>query len=154
MARLSPILILSALTFGAAAAQTTLHTAPAPHSEPCTEYFAECGLRAEVKGDHEIARSAWSRAAEEGDYLAAVWLAQVYEHGHLGDGGYVQAYKWYDIAAALHGIDIDKLPPGSRENNEAEINYRDDAARHLTSVQIADAQRMSREWLARRGGGR
>jgi hypothetical protein len=136
-----------------AVGQTTLHTAPALQSEPCTNEgdLADCGLRAEQNKDYEIARSAWSRAAEKGDHIAAFWLAGMYQDGHLSDDGYVQAYKWYDIAAALHGIEIDKLPPGSDQDNKVDINYRDDVARHLTPAQIADAQRMSREWLARRG---
>ena len=150
--------ILAAASLASAAAQTAVHTAPKLHSQRCgdNEGLANCGLEANTNGDYDVARDAWARAAaQEGDHLAAIWLGELYDAGHSGfPDSAVQAYKWYDIAAALHGIEIDKLPPGSIGSNQTEINYRDYVARQLTPAQIADAQRMSREWLARRGAGR
>jgi TPR repeat protein len=71
------------------------------------------------------------------------------ENGHGGDKDYMQAYKWYDIAAAIHAAEIDKLPPGAIESNQQEINYRDYVARQMTTTQIADAQKLAREWSVR-----
>jgi hypothetical protein len=135
-------------------AQTPLHKAPSDTSNPCagpegTVDLAECGMEASRNENYSVARTAWSRAAEGGDHLAAIWLAGLYENGQGGDKDNVQAYKWYDVAAAIHAAEIDKLPPGAIENNQQEINYRDYVARKLTTAQIADAQRLAREWLVR-----
>ena len=50
---------------------------------------------------------------------------------------YVQALKWYDHAA----VRGDKL----------ETKIRDIIARRMTPSQIDEAQRLAREWLAKRG---
>jgi hypothetical protein len=135
-------------------AQTPLHKAPADTSNPCagpegTVDLAECGLEASRNENYSVARTAWSRAAEGGDHVAAIWLAELYENGQGGDKDNVQAYKWYDIAAAIHAAEIDKLPPGAIESNQQEINYRDAIARKLTPDQIAEAQKLAREWMTR-----
>ena len=58
-----------------------------------------------------------------------------------------QAYKWYDIAAATHGVCIDRLPPGTnRENNQREINYREAVAKQMKPEEITEAQQLAREW--------
>jgi formylglycine-generating enzyme required for sulfatase activity len=100
--------------------------------------------------NYVVAQTAWTKAAEQGDHLAAVWLGQLYGGGDLGQKDPFQAYKWYDIAAYLHGLEIDRLPPGSREDNQLEINWRDSTARQLTPEQVSDAQKQSRDWIAQR----
>jgi hypothetical protein len=133
-------------------AQTPLHKAPPDHSNPCagvgddTEALAECGMEAARKQNYDVARNAWSAAAERGDYVAAIWLGGTYD-AVGGEKNYVLAYKWYEIAAAVHGEQIDKLPPGSDVSNQREINYREEAAKHLAPDQIAVALNMAREWL-------
>jgi hypothetical protein len=136
-----------------ARAQTPLHKAPADISNPCagpegTVDLAEC-MEALRNENYSVARTAWSRAAEGGDHGVAIWLAELYENGQGGDKDYVEAYKWYDMAAAIHAAEIDKLPPGAIENNQQEINYRDYIARQLTTAQIADAQKLAPEWSVR-----
>jgi TPR repeat protein len=138
-------------------AQTAEHSTPKVHSAPCTdaEDLTDCGLRADVHKDYDIAISAWSRGAEQGDSTSAFWLAELYEDGHGGvEQILVHAYKWYDIAAALKAIEIDKLPAGSDSSNKAEINYRNAIPKHMPPSQIGDAQMMAREWLSRTANAR
>jgi TPR repeat protein len=59
-------------------------------------------------------------------------LGLVYEIGQGVPQDYVRAYMWYHLAAA-------------RGNQEA-LRNRDDAAQHMTSAQIAEAQKLAREW--------
>jgi hypothetical protein len=148
------VLALLICAISPAQAQTPLHKAPADTSNPCsgpegTVDLAECGMEASRNQNYSVARTAWSRAAEGGDHLAAIWLAELHENGHGGEKDYVEAYKWYDIAAAIHAAEIDKFPPGAIESNQQELNYRDYVARRLTTTQIADAQKLAREWLVR-----
>jgi len=78
-------------------------------------------------------------------------LAYVYGEGRGGaPTDYTEAYKWYDIAAAIVGAKINELPVAashSREkDNSDQLWYRDQVAKHMTSEQIAEAQRLAREW--------
>jgi TPR repeat protein len=92
----------------------------------------------------------WRRAANRGNAAAQMKLAGLYE----GRGGipadYTQAYKWYDIAAAIIGAKIDALPVAASHNGEKDNSdqlwYRDQVAKHMTAAQIAEAQRLAREW--------
>jgi hypothetical protein len=92
----------------------------------------------------------WRRAANRGNAAAQMKLAGLYE----GRGGipadYTQAYKWYDIAAAIIGAKIDTLPVAASHNGEKDNSdqlwYRDQVAKHMTAAQIAEAQRLAREW--------
>jgi hypothetical protein len=102
-------------------AQTPLRKAPADTSDPCVgvesaDGLASCGMDAFRNKNFAVARSAWSNSAERGDHLAAIWLAGLYADGDGGEKDNVQAYKWYDIAAAIHGAEIDKLPSGAKED--------------------------------------
>ncbi len=59
-----------------------------------------------------------------------------------GDGwgvpqDYVQAHMWYNLAAS-------RLPPGKDRDLAAE--NRDIIAERMTPAQIAEAQRLAREW--------
>jgi uncharacterized protein len=78
-------------------------------------------------------------------------LAYIYGEGRGGiPTDYAEAYKWYDIAAALVGEKIDALPVAASHNGEKDnsdqLRYRDQVAKHMTSEQIAEAQRLAREW--------
>jgi uncharacterized protein len=111
-----------------------------------------CGDNARLSGNHIIAMKWWRRAADRGNASAQMKLAHLYE----GRGGipkdYTQAYKWYDIAAAIVGAKIDELPvccsksQRAKKDNSDQLWYRDQVAKHMTSEQIAEAQRLAREW--------
>ena len=109
-----------------------------------------CGDSARLSGNYVIAMKWWRRAADRGNAAAQMKLAGLYE----GRGGiptdYTQAYKWYDIAAAIIGAKIDALPVAASHNGEKDNSdqlwYRDQVAKHMTAEQIAEAQRLAREW--------
>ena len=50
---------------------------------------------------------------------------------------YVLAHMWYNLAAA-------RLPPG--EDGDMAVRNRDLIAKRMTPEQIAEAQRLAREW--------
>ncbi len=129
----------------------------------------DAGLAAYERGDYAAALKEWKPLAEQGgaaaqydlglmyangqgvprDYVQAVkWYRRAAEHGHaaaqnnLGfmyDKGwgvprdYVQAHKWFKLAAA--------------QGNENGRSNSDIVEKQMTSAQIAEAQRMAREWL-------
>ena len=84
------------------------------------------------------AAAAWYRAAaEQGDPDAQVLLAFAYSIGEGVPEDYVSADMWANLAAA-------KLPPGKAR--DAALQLRDQLADKMTPVQIADAQKLAREW--------
>ena len=93
----------------------------------------------------------WRRAADRGNTSAQTKPAYVYGEGRGGTpADYTEAYKWYDIAAAIVGAKMDELPVAASHNGEKDNSdqlwYRDQVAKHMTSEQIAEAQRLAREW--------
>jgi len=76
-----------------------------------------------------------SKAAERGDPAAQERLGRMYALGNGVVKDYVQAYKWYNLAAA--------------GGNEEAAKVRDlTLAELMTPQQIAQAQRLSRTWVA------
>ncbi len=74
----------------------------------------------------------YRRAAEQGMGVAQHNLGLMYANGEGVLQDYVQAHKWFDLAAI-------------RENDNAR-NNRDIVANRMTREQIAEAQRLAREW--------
>ena len=74
----------------------------------------------------------FSQAAEQQDALAFAKLGLMYAQGRGVLQDFIQAHMWYNLSAA-HG-----------ENRSAEA--RDALAKQMTSAQIAEAQRLAREW--------
>jgi len=74
----------------------------------------------------------FSQAAEQGDALACAKLGLMYVQGRGVLQDFVQAYMWYNLSAA-HG-----------ETRSAEA--RDALAQRMTPAQIAEAQKLAREW--------
>ena len=68
-------------------------------------------------------------AADQGSADAQIALGFLYEYGEAVPQDYVQAHKWFDLA-------------GSRL-------YRDTLAAKMTPSQIAEAQKLAREWKPR-----
>jgi len=81
----------------------------------------------------------WLRkAAEQGNALGQVNLGTMYDHGHGVPQDYAQAHMWYNLAASSAEDDAAR--------NEA-AKVRDLVATKMTPAQIAEAQRMAREWM-------
>jgi len=76
-----------------------------------------------------------SSCAEQGDTGARFNLGVSYMKGEGVPQDYVQAHMWLNLAAASGNSDAGK--------------YRDLAARIMTPEQIAEAQRLAREWTVK-----
>ena len=79
----------------------------------------------------------WYRlAAEQGNALAQNNLGAMYDTGEGVAEDHIQAHKWYSLSAAsLRG-----------ELGESIASNRDVVAKRMTPEQIAEAQRLVREW--------
>ena len=64
---------------------------------------------------------------------AQTMLGHMYDVGHGVPQDYVQAHKWINLAAAVTGTTIN-------------AEYRDIIAAKMTPAQIAEAQKLAREW--------
>jgi TPR repeat protein len=85
-----------------------------------------------VPQDYAEAVKWYRMAAEQGDALSQVVLGVRYANGEGVPQDYVLAHMWCNIAAAQ----------GSKNG----IEFRDRFAESMTSEQIAEAQRLAREW--------
>jgi len=74
----------------------------------------------------------FSQAAEQGDALACARLGLMYARGRGVLQDSIQAHMWYNLSAAQ----------GETRSAEA----RDALAQQMTPAQIAEAQRLAREW--------
>ncbi len=94
------------------------------------------GLAAYLQGDYATALKEWRPLAEQGDALAQSLMGQMYDLGLGVPQDDVQAHMWLSLAAA-QGI-------------ENARKARDRLAEKMTPVQLADAQRLAREWKPKR----
>jgi TPR repeat protein len=81
----------------------------------------------------------WFRmAAEQGNVEAMDDLARMYVQGQGVPKNYVQAHLWFNLAAAR------------RHPEPGHLNYdagaRDSLAEQMTPAEVAEAQRLAREW--------
>ena len=72
-------------------------------------------------------------AAEAGDAASQCYIGICYQTGQGVAQDYVAAHKWFNLAA-LRGSDIAK-------------NWRNQIAEEMNAGQIAQAQKLAREWL-------
>ena len=80
----------------------------------------------------------WYRlAAEQGNALAQYSLGSMYDNGDGVRQDYVSAHMWFNLAAAQGSKDATK--------------ERDKLAADMTPAQIAEAQKLAREWKAKPG---
>jgi len=78
----------------------------------------------------------WNRlAAEQGDARAQTNLGSMYTEGRGVPQDFVQAHMWFNLAAA--------------QGHESAKQGHDRTASQMTVNQIAEAQRMVREWMAK-----
>jgi len=90
-----------------------------------------------VPQDHAEAVKWYRRAAEQGDVQAQFNLGVRYDKGEGVPQDYVRAHLWFNLAASTL-----KEP---KERERAARN-RDLVAAKMTPAQIAEAQRLAREW--------
>ncbi len=92
----------------------------------------EAGMEAYDRGDYATALKEWRPLAEQGDANAQFNLGSMYEYGEGVPQDDVQARMWLNLAAA-------------QGNELARIN-RDRLTEQMTPAELADAQRLAREW--------
>ena len=85
-----------------------------------------------VPQDHAEAVKWWRKAAEQGNAPAQASLGVAYYAGHGVPKDYAEAHKWLNLSAAAG-------------NTKAGEN-RDIVAKRMTPEQVAEAQRLAREW--------
>lgn len=78
-------------------------------------------------------------SAELGDAVAQFNLAMMYDYGRGVLQDYVQAHKWYNLAAA-------RSTKWEAEIGTSAVSNRDRLTAKMTPSQVADAQKMAREW--------
>ncbi len=87
--------------------------------------------------DYQLAVKWFTRAAEEGNALGMLNLGLSYEIGQGVPQDFVLAHKWYNLSAAHETKEAFQEDP---ERLRARVQAQ------MTPAQIADAQRLAREW--------
>ncbi len=90
-----------------------------------------------ARKDYGTAAAWYRRAAEQGNAVAEIRLARQYAEGVGLPRDDVQAFKWFTIAAA-------RAADSYARTNAAK--GRDTTATKLTPVQVAEAERLARDW--------
>ncbi len=81
----------------------------------------------------------YRRAAEQGDADAQYNLGWMYAKGHGVPKDYIVAHMWFSIAASSEASFVRNLS----------VRFRDQFASKMTPDQIAEAQRLAREWRSK-----
>jgi hypothetical protein len=90
-----------------------------------------------VPQDYASAVKWYHRAAVQGQAEAQYILGTMYADGEGVPQDFVLAHMWFNLSAAHH-------LPGEWRDNAA--SNRDLIAKHMTPDQLAEAQRLAREW--------
>jgi len=91
------------------------------------------GVEAYRAGDYATALREFQELASAGDASAQNNLGRMYDNGQGVVQDYISAHMWFNIAAASGG-------KKAKEN-------RDIVAKRMTPDQIAEAQKLAREWM-------
>jgi TPR repeat protein len=83
-------------------------------------------------------------SAEQGDAVAQYNLAVMYDSGRGVLQDYVLAHKWYNLAASHYAT-------WEADIGASAARSRDRLTVRMTPAQIAEAQRMAREWAPKQG---
>ncbi|ANX03401.1 hypothetical protein PG2T_03795 [Immundisolibacter cernigliae] len=92
-----------------------------------------------VTTNHAEAAKWYRLAAEQGNAYCQNMLGFMYGNGEGVAQDRVQAYKWLELAATL-------LPASDAANRKIAVENRDLVATLMTPAELAEAQRLVREW--------
>ena len=131
----------------------------------------EDGQDAAEVGDYATALWFWRPLAEQGHVAAQYNLGYMYDNGQGVSQDYTEAVKWYRLAAEqghvyaqsnlsfmyLNGVGVlqDKvralkwLQLAAEQGHDVSIILRDLIVERMTSAQVAEAQKLAREWRPR-----
>ena len=93
-----------------------------------------------VLQDYQEAARWYRAAADQGLSSGQYNLGVMYDDGRGVTQDYIQAHKWYNLAASKSAGKV----------REAAAKNRDSVANQMTREQIAEAQRLAREWKPKR----
>lgn len=88
-----------------------------------------------VPQDYAEALRWYRKAAEQGGASAQYNLGNLYRRGQGVPQDYIEAHKWFNLSAVAGDADA--------------VNNRDLVEKKMTGAQIAEAQKLAREWMAR-----
>ncbi len=91
-----------------------------------------------VPQDFTQAMAWYRKAADQGSAVAQYNLGVMYRDGRGVPQDYVEAHKWHDLAAS-------RITGDTREEY---AETRDALAEEMTPAQLAEAQRLARDWQA------
>jgi len=94
-----------------------------------------------VPQDDTQAAKWYEKAAAQGDARAQWSLGMLFGMGHGVPEDYVRAYMWITLAAAGN-------LPGDEQ--KLAVDNREAVARIMTPAQIAEAQKLAREWTPKK----
>ncbi len=95
------------------------------------------GVEAWGRCDYDTALREFRLLAEQGHAQAQVNLGIIYSQGRGVPKDSVQAYRWYTLAAD--------------QGDDLAEKFKDHLAKSMTLDQLAEAQRLAREWTAKGG---
>ena len=90
------------------------------------------GLAAAKRGDYATALREWRPLAEQGHASAQSTLGFMYSKGQGVPQDYIQAHKWYNLAAV--------------QGDKTAAENRDIVANKMTPADVSKAQKLAREW--------
>ncbi len=96
------------------------------------ETDSEFGVEAWGRGDYDRAVQEFRPLAEQGHAQAQVNLGIMYSQGRGVPKDYVQAYRWYTLAAG--------------QGDDLAGKFKDHLEKSMTLDQLAEEQRLAREW--------
>ncbi len=96
----------------------------------------KAGVEAYERGDYATALTEFRPVAQQGDADAEFILGVMYSKGQGVPQDDVQAHMWLSLAAA--------------QSKESYRKSRDILAERMTPAQLAEAQRLAREWTPKR----
>jgi TPR repeat protein len=85
-----------------------------------------------VERNYVMAIHWYRKAAEQGDVYAQASLGGMYEFGLGVPQDFVQAHMWFNLSASQGGAGA--------------ALFRDELANRMTAAQVAEAQKLAREW--------
>ena len=95
----------------------------------------EVGVEAWSRGKYETALKEFRPLAEQGHTEARLNLGIMYSQGQGVSKDDVQAYKWYTLAAG--------------QGDDLAENFKDHLEKSMSLDELAEAQRLAREWKAK-----
>lgn len=95
-----------------------------------------------VPQDYVEAAKWYRKAADQGNAKGQLNLGEMYRVGAGVPQNYVEAHKWFELAAIYNST----ARPEDRNSAAASRNL---VAAEMTSQQIAEAQKLAREWTAK-----